>query len=68
MKETVPGKDRGIPFGQGHVDFRAAAREAWALGVRRFVAECWDDGGENWRDTIAGVSRFVRGAIEGNEV
>lgn len=64
MKETVPGKDRGIPFGEGHVDFVQAAREAWALGVRRFVAECWDDGNENWRETLAGVNRFIRGAID----
>lgn len=64
MKETVPGKDRGVPFGQGHVDFARLAREAWRLGVRRYVAECWDDGAPNWRETLASVNRFVRAAID----
>lgn len=64
MKETVPGKDRGVPFGQGHVDFKEAASCAMSLGVRRFVAECWDDGSENWQEIIAGVNCFVRDALE----
>ena len=64
MKETVPGRDRGIPFGQGHVNFEQAAQCALSLGVRRFVAECWDDGSGNWKETIADVNRFVRAALE----
>lgn len=64
MKETVPGKDRGIPFGTGHVNFQEAAACALSLGVRRFVAECWDDGSEDWREKIARVGQFVRQAIE----
>ncbi len=64
IKETVPGKDRGIPFGEGHVNFSDGARIAWELGIRRYVAECWDDGSSAWRETIGSVNTFVRAAID----
>ncbi|MCR5090745.1 MAG: L-ribulose-5-phosphate 3-epimerase [Oscillospiraceae bacterium] len=41
LKETKPGRFREIPYGSGHVDFEAAIRTAWELGVRRFVTEFW---------------------------
>lgn len=41
LKETKPGFFREIPYGQGHVDFPAAVRTAWELGVRRYVTEFW---------------------------
>ncbi len=41
LKETKPGLFREIPYGQGHVDFPAAVRAAWELGVRRYVTEFW---------------------------
>lgn len=41
LKETVPGKFREIPYGTGHVDFRAMIETAWKLGVRKFVTEFW---------------------------
>ena len=40
LKETLPGRYREVPFGQGHVDFRAAIARALELGARMFVAEC----------------------------
>ncbi len=47
LKETCPGHYREIPYGTGHVDFEAAVRTAWELGVRRYVTEFWyKDGGE----------------------
>ncbi len=65
LKETVPGKYRDMDFGQGGVDFRAAARCARENGVRRFVAEFWDDGREDWRGRLCGVSAFLRRALDG---
>ena len=47
LKETCPGHYREIPYGTGHVDFEAAVKAAWELGVRRYVTEFWyKDGGE----------------------
>ena len=46
LKETCPGHYREIPYGTGHVDFEAAVKTAWELGVRRYVTEFWyKDGG-----------------------
>lgn len=47
LKETKPGFFREIPYGTGHVDFEAAVRAAWQIGVRRYVTEFWyKPGGE----------------------
>lgn len=47
LKETCPGHYREIPYGEGHVNFEAAIRTAWELGVRRYVTEFWyKPGGE----------------------
>ncbi len=47
LKETCPGHYREIPYGTGHVDFGAAVKTAWELGVRRYVTEFWyREGGE----------------------
>ena len=47
LKETCPSHYREIPYGTGHVDFEAAVKTAWELGVRRYVTEFWyKDGGE----------------------
>ena len=47
LKETCPGHYREIPYGTGHVDFEAAVKAAWELGVRRYVTEFWyKEGGE----------------------
>ena len=52
LKETVPGKFREIPFGTGHVDFEAAIKKAWDLGVRRFVTEFWYTGNPEWKKDL----------------
>ena len=59
LKETVPGVFREVPFGTGHVDFESAIRAAWVLGVRRYVAEFWYTGSENWQDDVF----FARGML-----
>ena len=60
LKETVPGKYREIPFGTGHVDFTSVVDTAWHLGVRRYVAELWYTGQEDWEQILVDTSRFLR--------
>lgn len=64
LKETVPGKYREIPFGTGHVDFAAITKQAWALGVRRFVAEFWYKEGTDWRAELEKANAFLRGYLD----
>lgn len=59
LKETVPGKFREIPFGTGHVDFKSVINKSLDLGVRKFVAEFWYCGEENWKDTIKSARSFM---------
>lgn len=59
LKETVPGVFREVPFGAGHVDFPAAIEKAWSLGVRRYVAEMWYTGSEDWKQDIARAHRMM---------
>jgi predicted hexulose-6-phosphate isomerase len=60
LKETVPGRFREVPYGAGHVDFRTAIRTAEDLGVRLFLAECWDTGQADWRDRLQFAHDFLR--------
>ena len=60
LKETVPGKYREIPFGTGHVPFESVIGQAWAMGIRRYTAEFWYVGQENWLDTMKHASSFLR--------
>lgn len=62
LKETVPGKFREIPFGTGHVDFKAMIETAWSLGVRKYVTEFWYTGNENWREDLV-FARNMMGSI-----
>ena len=50
LKETVIGKFREIPYGTGQVDFPGAIAKLYEHGVRRYVAEYWYCGEENWRE------------------
>ncbi len=72
LKETVPGVFREIPFGTGHVDFEAVTKKAFAMGVRRYVAESWYDGKENWQEVLRFNKKFLcefldRAAKEGGK-
>ena len=60
LKETVPGKYREVPFGEGHVDFTAAVETVYSMGVRTFVAEFWYNGRDDWRDQLILTNRFIR--------
>lgn len=59
IKETVAGKYRDMRFGAGRVDFSQGIKTALSLGVRFFVAECWQDCDE-WQTVNMEVNRFVR--------
>lgn len=60
LKETKPGVYRELAFGTGCVDFAEAVAAGKALGVRRYVAELWDDGSPAWADTIRHAGQFLR--------
>lgn len=64
LKETLPGIFREVPFGEGHVDFNSAIETAWQLGVRRYVAEMWHAGGEDWKTDIAAVNKMMRDILD----
>lgn len=59
LKETVPGKFREIPYGTGQVDFPPAIAKLYEQGVRRYVAEFWYCGEENWKDIVKGNRVFL---------
>lgn len=59
LKETVPGKFREIPYGTGQVDFPPAIAKLYEQGVRRYVAEFWYTGEENWKEIVAFNRRFL---------
>ncbi len=64
LKETVPGKFREIPYGTGQVDFPAAIEKLYQQGVRRYVAEFWHCGEENWREIAKGNKDFLDAQFE----
>ena len=64
LKETIPGHFREIPFGTGHVSFEETIKTMWKEGVRRFVAEFWYTGQENWLEDIQFAHTFLRGKFQ----
>lgn len=59
LKETVAGKFREIPYGNGQVDFPSAISTLYSQGVRRFVAEFWNCGESNWKEIVIENRRFL---------
>ncbi|MHC1749641.1 MAG: L-ribulose-5-phosphate 3-epimerase [Cellulosilyticaceae bacterium] len=59
LKETVPGKFREIPFGTGHVDFDEVIRLGYEMGVRRYTAEFWYTGNDDWEQVILQTKLFM---------
>jgi L-ribulose-5-phosphate 3-epimerase/hexulose-6-phosphate isomerase len=62
-KETVAGRYREVTFGTGTTDW-VAFDEIVKQGVRRFVAEFWYVGSDEWRREAADAAAFVRGKID----
>ena len=60
LKESRPGVYREVPFGEGHVDFAGFTRTAFQLGVRRYLAEFWDDGSGRWSEILRENNAFLR--------
>jgi len=63
LKESLPGQNREIPYGTGHVDFDGGIRMAQKLGVGLYLAEFWDTGKEDWRDQIRHAHDFLRSKL-----
>ena len=59
LKETVPGKFREIPYGTGQVDFPAAIAKLYEQGIRRYVADFWYTGEDNWKEIVRNNRRFL---------
>lgn len=64
LKETVPGVFREVPFGSGHVDFEKIINTAWNLGVRKYVAEFWYTGNENWMDDLYTANHMLTSFLD----
>lgn len=59
LKETLPGRYREVPYGTGHADFESAIAKAWDMGVRRYVAEFWYKGKENWKEDLVLANKMM---------
>ena len=64
LKETVAGAYREIPFSTGTTDYEGALSQLVPQGVRRFVAEMWYTGNENWKEDLVFASTYVRSKID----
>lgn len=60
LKETVPGKFRNIPYGEGHVDFRQMVRTGYKLGIRRYLAEFWYKENSDCESSLKQANQFLR--------
>ncbi|WP_320128770.1 L-ribulose-5-phosphate 3-epimerase [uncultured Sphaerochaeta sp.] len=64
LKETVEGQFRNLLFGEGGVDFPSGIREAWELGVRRYVTEFWYQGNPEWEADVLFAHDFVSAYLD----
>ncbi len=64
LKETKEGKYRDMNFGEGLVDFKKGIKAAKEIGIRMFVAECWDNG-EDPIERLTGVKDYLKKEFEG---
>ncbi len=60
IKESVIGKYREIPYGNGHVDFPLLLETCWSLGVRRFVTEFWHNSSTDWQKQLIDSYDYVQ--------
>ncbi|MBO5070711.1 MAG: L-ribulose-5-phosphate 3-epimerase [Roseburia sp.] len=60
LKETKEKIFRDLHYGEGRVDFPTYIEELLALGIHKFNAEFWFDGGDNWREELLRANRFLK--------
>ncbi len=60
LKESALGQYRDVPFGQGHVDFKAVIAASRKIGVRRFTGEFWYVQGAPWQQYLKDNAAFLR--------
>ncbi len=65
LKETVPGVFREVPFGTGHVDFKAMIQTAWSMGIRKYVTEFWYKGNPAWKEDLAFAHDMMSDILDG---
>lgn len=64
LKETIPGVFREVPYGTGHVDFKAMVNTAWGLGVRRYVSEFWYVDSLDYQGDLNEVRALMAGYLD----
>jgi len=62
LKETLPGKYRDVPYGEGHTDFEEGIRTAWRMEVRQFTGEFWDTG--DFETQVPRANTFLRSFLD----
>lgn len=60
LKETKEGIFRDLFYGEGRVDMEGSVKTLYSMGVRRYNAEFWYDGGENWRERLSDANDYLR--------
>lgn len=68
LKETKENVFRNLKYGEGRVDFAVAVRVLKNLGVRKFNAEFWYDGADNWRQVISSSHHFLRPLLDADPI
>lgn len=64
LKETLPGRFREIPYGEGQVDFEKVVQKTRQLGIHRYVAEFWYTGEADYRETLRKNNLFLRRVLD----
>lgn len=60
LKETVPNVYRNMKFGTGRVDFASAIKAFRKAGVRKFTAEFWYDGKDDFENQLKIANDYLR--------
>ncbi|WP_312501550.1 L-ribulose-5-phosphate 3-epimerase [Lacrimispora sp.] len=60
LKETLPGRFREIPYGEGQVDFEKVIQTTRQLGIHRYVAEFWYTDEADYRMTLKKNNLFLK--------
>ncbi len=71
MKDTLavtpesPGVFKGVPFGEGCVDFPACFRQLEEQGYRGpYMMEMWHSPGQDWETAISSARTYIAAQFE----